>query len=471
MSHGRRRKAAPNKGGCCNRRGTCAFRLIELFVVLCILAQSFLLRDMYVANMTMRAAGGGTSSKDSLSSKESEKAVAFGSNPSQRDRFNPELRTLANIDRYPVTSSCVGDLADDEFRTTLVIQCSLDRLWVVKETCQRWHDPIVVVVALRAQENSGQLLKLMSVEMRMHCSNLRIIEHPLDSEQSKPQNDPLNHLRNVGYDAVQTSHALIMDADLVPSLGLDEMIRTMLKERRELRKMSNSGLPREEKDALVVPVFERYAPPSTGNDGVYGWLQRNSSFIPRNFKELKVCMNNAECEVVCKYTDFHGHATTRTEDWLQGKWYDDHIGAKDEADDDRIDAKDETDDDRTGAKDEANDVRIGAKDERDDDDDTFGAGRAKEGGGSSFDYDTDDEVDGFPEGGVVDGANDDGQMDGIGEGRRDASGAINGDALVELDRWRHHRSIKCIDAPDGWEFVSPCQMIFHACVSSPPGFF
>jgi hypothetical protein len=34
---------------------------------------------------------------------------------------------------------------------SLVIQCSLDRIWLMSETCARWSDPIVLVVYLPSE--------------------------------------------------------------------------------------------------------------------------------------------------------------------------------------------------------------------------------------------------------------------------------------------------------------------------------
>jgi len=251
-----------------------------------------------------------------------------------------KLRTPMTMKTDPVTSNCGKRTVNDDIRTTLVTLTSLDRLWVLHETCQRWKDPIVAVMALRWGESASDLTAAMSDNMITGdaCPNLTIVEYHMDQDQSAPQNDPLNLLRNVGLDSVETSHVVMLDIDLIPSHGLDETIRSTLEERRSLRKIKNN-VPPEEYEAVVIPVFERHAP-STEQNQDYLWLRRNSSFIPKSFQELKMCLNEASCEIVCKYTNYFGHATTKTEDWLQGLWFEDEaeggLGGDDDDDDDTL---------------------------------------------------------------------------------------------------------------------------------------
>jgi len=309
------------------------------------------------------------------------------------DRPDVLPRTLRNADSYPATTSSCGD-ADDTtttIRTTLVIQSSLDRLWVLPETCRRWKDPIVLVVAVRSHDiNKGDSTgndnnnTALNAALERYlapsdvCEHMTVIEYRLTEERSAPERDPLNHLRNVGLDAARTSHVLVMDVDLVPSWGLDEIIRSALENRNELRRIAAAApvggggegdddgvnkkgpvvIPPEENEALVVPAFERYSPSSSSEAAAVEaagknvppveyrhWLLEDSSFIPRTFRELKMCLNDAECEIVCKFTNYYGHATTRTEDWLNRMWYEDGeeaVVAVDEGEDD--------DDDATAAK-------------------------------------------------------------------------------------------------------------------------
>jgi len=252
--------------------------------------------------------------------------------------FTP--RTLHNMDSNPTTSKCFdADLDDsaDGLSTTLVTQTSLDRVWVLRETCRRWNvDPIVAVVAMKPHQTGWDLAKALRYG-GIECKNLTLIEYYITADQAKPENDPLNHLRNVGLDAVRTSHAIVLDIDLVPSEGLDRIIKATLNQREALRRRSSSGsMAAQDNEALVIPVFEKDPPPLCNGTGSvsnkycseyqdYMWLERDPSFIPRNFTELKMCLNEASCEIVCKYTNFHGHSSTRTEDWLMGKWYEDQF--------------------------------------------------------------------------------------------------------------------------------------------------
>ena len=97
-----------------------------------------------------------------------------------------------------------------------MVQSRLDRAWILKETCRRWSDPIVAVLVLttimtmsttmeqqQQQETNQDLEKWFSG----NCPHLRILWHLVDIDNTA-QYYPVNQLRNLGLDAVQTTHVL-----------------------------------------------------------------------------------------------------------------------------------------------------------------------------------------------------------------------------------------------------------------------
>lgn len=227
---------------------------------------------------------------------------------------DPNRRTIDNIDSHPNNSSCPSLLPEEEIRTTLVTQTSSDRVWILNEHCRRWKDPLVVVVAIQYK---GFAPQATVAEVKRNCPQLKIFEYQLDREQSQPGRYPVNMLRNVGLDGVETSHVLTADVDFIPSDRLDETIRATVQDRQRTR--SKGGTEQEE--AIVVPAFSRIIQdPCSTIPECRNYLQKNSSFIPKTFKQLATCVSEKECDV------FHSifppaHSTTNSENWLKSKWY------------------------------------------------------------------------------------------------------------------------------------------------------
>ena len=222
-------------------------------------------------------------------------------------------RTIHTPSAEANTNSKCQALDAAEYSTTLVTQTSLSRLWILNETCTRWKDPIVVVVFIpNGQEMTNEHLSSLS------CPNLQIITYMANPEESEVQNYPVNRLRNVGLDAVTTSHVMVMDVDFVPSMDLAGTIRKALQVRHEHHP------DQEDRQALVVPAFERLPPrPCETDSDCATFLQADSSFIPKSFDSLQTCIRGKDCIVFQSDNNWEGHSTTRSEQWLQRKWYDD----------------------------------------------------------------------------------------------------------------------------------------------------
>ena len=257
-----------------------------------------------------------TASNDSAKDAANANGVAAEDAPDSKDDSHLEgklmRRTLQNMDSFPVQSSCPADLSSSDIKTTLVIQSSLERLWILEETCRRWKSPIVVAVHLpHGAEANDRLI----VAAKSKCPQLTVIPHHA-SHDATEWAYPVNRLRNMALDAVQTSHILVADIDFVPSMDLDETIRTTIIEQEPL-----IGTLRRE--AMIVPAFEKLPPePCSEKNDCSVYLKSNSSFIPRTLQDLQKCIDEKNCSVFQSSTNWEGHHSTRSESWLKGDWYD-----------------------------------------------------------------------------------------------------------------------------------------------------
>lgn len=224
------------------------------------------------------------------------------------------LLTLENMDEFANQTSCSETLSPDLISTTLVIQSSLERTWILEETCQRWKDPIVVVLWLPSHTVSP-----WSPSWKDSCPQMKLIQY-----HASPDEDvgsyPVNHLRNLGLQAVETSHVLVVDIDFVPSHQLYQDIRSVLLEQQQHHQVAATQTERE---ALVVPAFERLlSTPCTTVEECKVYLQKDTSFLPRTFAELQDCVASNKCSVFQSQVNWEGHYSTRSEAWLAEDWYD-----------------------------------------------------------------------------------------------------------------------------------------------------
>ena len=226
------------------------------------------------------------------------------------------LRTIHNMDQLGAEYSSCGlgtDIGNDNSNsnsngsnntisttttataTTLVVQTSIERMWILGETCSRWaNDPIIAVVFVPhhdegigvgvgigagddhdhaflldllvknenalltgekgvARNNTNKRNNTNSSNKRNNtntnnkvpaspCPNLTLVRYNADRSESLPGKYPVNRLRNVGLDLVTTSHVLMMDVDFVPSKDLEGLVRNAISSSNAIsRSTSNSS--------------------------------------------------------------------------------------------------------------------------------------------------------------------------------------------------------------------------------------
>ena len=230
----------------------------------------------------------------------------------QIDGSHLPTRTIHNRHAFASNhSSCSSTgIAPNDWSTTLVVQTTINRLWILKETCNRWKDPIVVVVFVPYGEQVPQN------DLSSTCPHLTTIHYQGNEHESEPAHYPINRLRNVALDAVTTSHIFVADVDFVPSMDLHQTIHDALKKQgNEVEEMPH---------ALVVPAFEREpSEPCESEAACAAYLQTNSSFLPHTFADLQHCVQSKDCIVFQHKVNWEGHSSTNSEEWLQRKLYSD----------------------------------------------------------------------------------------------------------------------------------------------------
>ena len=118
-----------------------------------------------------------------------------GSNADIKDGNARSLRTLDNISQHHKHSQCPKDV--EKLITTLVLQTTLDRLPLIKETCHRWKSPIITVVYL-TEDESNNIWEQTVEDYSSHCGeHLHMIPYIAANEDERKFAYPINKMRNM----------------------------------------------------------------------------------------------------------------------------------------------------------------------------------------------------------------------------------------------------------------------------------
>lgn len=130
--------------------------------------------------------------------------------------------------------------SSDEFDVTLVVQLSTDRLIMLEQLCQRWDGPMSISF-YGSNSDVQDMLKFHSNSPILQDCKARLGLHVV---YKSGQFYPINYLRNVALDNVQTPYIFLSDIDFLPMNGLylylKEAIKVLGADRR----------------AFIIPAFE-----------------------------------------------------------------------------------------------------------------------------------------------------------------------------------------------------------------------
>lgn len=177
------------------------------------------------------------------------------------------------------------DPTPDGFDVTLVATLSMDRLQMVEQLLKHWDGPVSLTLYMSDAEAQQFLSYTQSSEII--ASRKNVAYHVVYKEGNFY---PVNFLRNVGVQHVNTPYVFLTDIDFLPMLGLYSYLRKTLQNLH----------PDDSKKAWIVPAFE---------------TQRYRLSFPRSKAELLNRLDMGELFTFRYHVWTKGHAPTNFAKW------------------------------------------------------------------------------------------------------------------------------------------------------------
>jgi hypothetical protein len=206
-------------------------------------------------------------------------------------------------------SSCSAPLTAEDVSYTLVTQMNDDRLWMMEHHCERWSSSSAAIanhpwisIAVLTESTHGQVWHTLTQEL--HCPPERLTLTVVPQRDYPNKDDyPVNVLRNLAFQKVQTSHIVYVDVDFWESTNL----ASMLQHNDTIRE----ALANDSKLALVIPAFQLFRQ-------CKDWIDCRENNIPLMAKTLEELYTILKSKKGHKFdpTNKGGHGSTRYKDWL-----------------------------------------------------------------------------------------------------------------------------------------------------------
>jgi hypothetical protein len=193
------------------------------------------------------------------------------------------------------------ELKQEEVAYTLALHMSDTRLWMMQQHCALWGESAPISIAIWTSIGEEEILEtLRSVGCRVDYITIGII--PSDSMSLVDY--PINTLRNLALSGVATSHALVLDVDMFPSIDLFDTLN--LPSVRE-------ALSNDPKLAVVVPAFQT-EDLNCGSSSAC--LHRHLYWLPRDFEDLVIGLSTSK---ILPYdpTHFSRQGSTNYRGWMK----------------------------------------------------------------------------------------------------------------------------------------------------------
>lgn len=196
--------------------------------------------------------------------------------------------------------SC-GDLKPEDVAYTLALHLSDTRMWMLQQHCALWGESAPISIAIWTSRTDDEIMESLK---ELGCKLEYITLHTLPSEGQSVADYPINTLRNLALSGVATSHVLLLDVDMLPSIDLFDTLN--LPRVRE-------AFANDPKLAVVVPAFET----KDLNCGTSEECKNRHLFwMPRDFEDLVIGLG-AHNALPYDATHFARQGSTNYRQWMK----------------------------------------------------------------------------------------------------------------------------------------------------------
>ena len=220
---------------------------------------------------------------------------------------------------------------EDDIDVTLVTQLSIDRVWLLEGLCSRWDGRVVAAIFVRSREDLDVVSMLHDILVEMFPVRIVAVSHLETTEQLPEKADetseslsqyPINSMRNTAIEYSDTSHYLLLDVDMWPSLELRDKLLEAL---RETCPDCSSR-----RSAIVVPAFsirDKFDRYDVLRHLTLEQAKNHTHTMPDSFESLAECSRRtAYVSLTNRFPDYlcgifggeinhYGHSSTRVFQW------------------------------------------------------------------------------------------------------------------------------------------------------------
>ncbi|KNB43828.1 glycosyltransferase-like protein [Blastocystis sp. subtype 4] len=208
---------------------------------------------------------------------------------------------------------------------SIVTHSSVGRLHYLKDLLERWSGPLSLAIFAKWSEFS--IIEDMMVDIKR--SNIRIVLYIVDDRHPIQPNDnciyhdynttegvslvcdrfnasiyPINTLRNLAINFIDTSHFLNLDMDLWPSCCLDNGV-SPVDGLYEGLSLISTFLLNQDRIAFVLPAFQFTPKKRAICKEVENCFNSLSRYLPKDKPSLLRCMRNKVCQIANGFLPTH----------------------------------------------------------------------------------------------------------------------------------------------------------------------
>ena len=200
----------------------------------------------------------------------------------------------------PNTPACDA-VHPQEVAYTLALQLSDTRLWMMRQHCALWGETAPISIAIWTSMDTSEVQENLKT---LGCKLEYITLNTLSSEKQTLADYPINQLRNLALSGVATSHALVLDVDMLPSIDLFDTLNIP---------GVRDALSKDPKLAVVIPAFQT-------QDLKCGTTtkcrSRHLYWMPKDFEDLVIGLSSSK---ILPYdpTHFSRQGSTNYRKWMQ----------------------------------------------------------------------------------------------------------------------------------------------------------